>query len=71
MLIHFHQGDPMASRKRKAAAKRGGATRRAKALVRKVRRAVGAQIGAAKRSAKARKKSTSRRVGARKAAAKR
>ena len=61
----------MASRKRKAAAKRGGVTRRVKTLVKKVRRAVGRQVGAAKRSGKARKKSAARRVGARKAAAKR
>jgi hypothetical protein len=47
----------MASRKRKAAAKRGGMTRRVKSLVKKARRAVGAKVGAAKRSGKARKKS--------------
>jgi hypothetical protein len=61
----------MATRKRKAAAKRGGATRSMQTLVKKVRRAVGTKVGALKRSGKARKKSASRRVGARKAGAKR
>ncbi len=61
----------MASRKRKAAAKRGGVTRSVKARAKKALRAIGVTGGAAKRSAKARKKTAARRVGARKAAAKR